>query len=73
MTGGAQQLAQEQEIPFLGSIPLDPRIGMSCDFGKSFLEDFQDTDTARAYVKVIENIKQELSLSIPQTSDPVLN
>jgi hypothetical protein len=27
-TGGAEQLATDMEIPFLGKLPLDPRIGM---------------------------------------------
>ena len=32
--GGAQAMAVQFDLPFLGSIPLDPRIGRSCDYGK---------------------------------------
>jgi hypothetical protein len=33
---------------------------MSCDFGKSFLEDFKESETAKAYFGVISRIKEEL-------------
>lgn len=33
-TGGANALAKEMGIPFLGAVPLDPRIGMACDYGE---------------------------------------
>lgn len=33
-TGGASALAKEMGIPFLGAVPLDPRIGMACDYGE---------------------------------------
>lgn len=26
-TGGGQQMAKEMDVPFIGKIPLDPRIG----------------------------------------------
>ena len=28
-TGGAEKMSADMAVPFLGSIPLDPRIGMS--------------------------------------------
>eukprot|EP00041_Stephanoeca_diplocostata_P017945 m.371658 g.371658 ORF g.371658 m.371658 type:complete len:385 (-) comp20868_c0_seq6:4610-5764(-) len=37
-SGGAQKMADEMGVPFLGSIPIDPRIGKACDEGKSFIE-----------------------------------
>src|ERR1700761_325325 len=36
-TGGALALARETNVEFLGSIPLDPRIGRSADRGVSFV------------------------------------
>ncbi|CAG8782934.1 5644_t:CDS:2, partial [Acaulospora morrowiae] len=37
-TGGAKKMAEECNIKYLGSIPLDPRIGKACDSGISFLD-----------------------------------
>lgn len=33
-TGGGRRLAKKMGIPFLGAVPLDPRVGMACDYGE---------------------------------------
>ncbi|CAG8673572.1 13763_t:CDS:2, partial [Ambispora leptoticha] len=53
-TGGAKKMAEEVDIPYLGSIPLDPRIGKSCDAGISFLDEYPDSPATRAYLDIIE-------------------
>ncbi|ORY51923.1 P-loop containing nucleoside triphosphate hydrolase protein [Rhizoclosmatium globosum] len=55
-SGGARGLAIEQNIPFLGSIPLDPRIGISGDFGESFVDQYQDSPAYAAYASIISSI-----------------
>jgi len=35
-TGGASKMCIDMNVPFLGSIPLDPRIARACDEGKNF-------------------------------------
>ncbi|KAJ1801765.1 cytosolic Fe-S cluster assembly factor nbp35 [Coemansia sp. RSA 2599] len=56
-TGGAKALCEDLGIPLLGSIPLDPRIGRSCDQGSSFLDAFADSPAAQAYAAIIAKIK----------------
>ncbi|KAF9914388.1 cytosolic Fe-S cluster assembly factor nbp35 [Lobosporangium transversale] len=60
-TGGARKMAADTSVRFLGSIPLDPRIGMSCDQGLSFLEEYPDSPATKAYLNIIEEIKKVLS------------
>lgn len=36
-TGGAKKMCEELKVPFLGSLPLDPRIARCCDEGKDFV------------------------------------
>lgn len=55
-TGGAKAMCLELEIPFLGSIPLDPRIGKSCDLGVSFTDEYPDSPATQAYLDVIDRI-----------------
>ncbi|XP_031575284.1 cytosolic Fe-S cluster assembly factor NUBP1 homolog [Actinia tenebrosa] len=55
-TGGAEKMAEEMKVPFLGRIPLDPRIGKSCDEGKSFFTEIPDSPAAKAYMNVIQNV-----------------
>ena len=57
-TGGANQLAGNAGIPFLGKVPLDPRIGMSCDYGESFFDAFPDSPACIALREVIEKMSQ---------------
>ena len=58
-TGGARQLAQETGIPFLGAVPLDPRIGMTCDYGESFFDNFPDSPACTALHAVVKRVKEE--------------
>ncbi|XP_027045869.1 cytosolic Fe-S cluster assembly factor NUBP1 homolog isoform X2 [Pocillopora damicornis] len=55
-TGGAQKMAADMEVPFLGKVPLDPRIGRCCDEGKSFLSEVPESPAANAYKQIIQKI-----------------
>ena len=57
-TGGGKQLCDDMEIPFLGSVPLDPRIGMACDFGESFLDSFPDSPACHALRAVVKKVSE---------------
>ncbi|KAF4526266.1 hypothetical protein B566_EDAN010976 [Ephemera danica] len=47
-SGGAQKMAEELNVKFLGSLPLDPRLGRSCDDGSHFLAEFADSPAAKS-------------------------
>ena len=57
-TGGAKALCEELGLNFLGSIPLDPRIGKSCDLGVSFTDEYPDSPATTAYLDVIERVRK---------------
>ncbi|KAM6957837.1 cytosolic Fe-S cluster assembly factor nubp1 [Aplochiton taeniatus] len=52
-TGGAERMCEELALPLLGRVPLDPRIGRSCDEGKSFLTQTPDSPAAKAYHHIV--------------------
>ncbi|KAI9355980.1 cytosolic Fe-S cluster assembly factor NBP35 [Zopfochytrium polystomum] len=60
-SGGAEAMSRDMGVPFLGSIPLDPRIGSSCDFGESFLDQHQDSPAYTAYMNIVAAIKKSLA------------
>ncbi|KAI9800282.1 MAG: cytosolic Fe-S cluster assembly factor nbp35 [Piccolia ochrophora] len=62
-TGGARGLARETGVPFLGSVPLDPRIGMACDYGESFFDNFPDSPACKALRGVVKRVSEEMGLS----------
>lgn len=61
-TGGGRRLAKETGIPFLGAVPLDPRIGMACDYGESFFDNFADSPACQALRDVVRRVGEELGL-----------
>jgi Mrp family chromosome partitioning ATPase len=61
-TGGGSSLAKETGIPFLGAVPLDPRIGMACDYGESFLDNFPDSPACKAIKRVVERVCEEIGV-----------
>ena len=55
--GGGENAARELGVPFLGRIPLDPRFVITGDTGKPFIDEYPDSDTARALDEIIIAIK----------------
>jgi ATP-binding protein involved in chromosome partitioning len=52
--GGGEKMASEMEVPFLGKIPIDPKIVEHSDSGMPFLEYVADSETAKAFEAVME-------------------
>ena len=46
-TGGGELLAKEMSVPFLGKIPLEPALVLSCDAGKPYVDSYSETKTAQ--------------------------
>ena len=65
-TGGARKLARDAGIPFLGVVPLDPRIGMACDYGESFFDNFPDSPACAALQGVVKRVQEEAGISTAQ-------
>jgi ATP-binding protein involved in chromosome partitioning len=58
--GGGERIAREMGIPFLGAIPIDPRIAEASDRGVPIVHADPGSDIARAYQAIAENMLQEL-------------
>ncbi|PVX25036.1 MAG: ATP-binding protein [Candidatus Bathyarchaeum sp.] len=56
-SGGGEKVAQEYSVPFLGSIPLDPRVCESSDIGHPFIMEHPDSPAAKAFMTIVEKIK----------------
>ncbi len=58
--GGGERAAQELGVPFLGRIPIDPRIVESGDNGQPFILNQPDSGAAHAFNDIVEKIIQQL-------------
>jgi Mrp family chromosome partitioning ATPase len=61
-TGGAEKMCADLGVPFLGRIPLDPRVARSCDEGKFALAEYPDSPASQAF----EDIFKKVMLSLQQ-------
>lgn len=55
-----KQLAKMMEIPFLGSIPIDPLFSEAADTGVPVVDLHQGSLTARAFVEIAETLSKQL-------------
>ncbi len=54
--GGGEKLAEELGVPFLGRIPVDPRIVTTGDSGKPVVAAYPNSQTAEVFGKIIKNV-----------------
>jgi Mrp family chromosome partitioning ATPase len=57
-TGGGKKAAADLGIPFLGTIPIDPAIVQASDAGKPYALQNPDSDAAKVFGDIIEEIKK---------------
>ncbi len=55
-SGGGERLAKEMGVPFLGRIPIDPRIAETCDNGSSFIRESAATPNGKAFAGIMARL-----------------
>ncbi len=56
--GGGENAAKDLKIPFLGRIPIDPRIVETGDSGKPFVMSYSDSESAKAFSEIVKKIEE---------------
>jgi ATP-binding protein involved in chromosome partitioning len=59
-SGGGKKMAQEMEVAFLGSIPIDPKVGEDSDKGTPFILSHKDSSSAKAFMEIVKNVDEYL-------------
>jgi ATP-binding protein involved in chromosome partitioning len=65
-SGGGHRIAQSLSVPYLGSIPIDPKVCDNADEGLSFLSENPTLPTAVAFIEIVTRAKQFLTKQTPQ-------
>lgn len=60
-SGGGKKMAEETGVPFLGSIPIDPKIGVDSDKGVPFVMEHSDSVGAKAFVEIVKKVEAYLN------------
>lgn len=54
--GGGERAALDLGVPFLGRVPIEPRIVDGCDTGKPFVADGNDSPAKEAFLNLTERV-----------------
>ena len=59
-SGGGEKMSKEMGVVFLGSIPIDPKIGVDSDKGEPFIVAQKDSAATKAFMQIVEKIQATL-------------
>jgi ATP-binding protein involved in chromosome partitioning len=59
-SGGGEQIARDFDLPFLGRVPMDPRVVIAGDTGKPYLSSDEDTLATKAFSTVVAAVSNRL-------------
>ena len=59
-SGGGKKMAEETGVPFLGSIPIDPKVGVDSDKGSPFVVEHPDSTAAKAFTEIVKKVEAYL-------------
>jgi predicted Fe-Mo cluster-binding NifX family protein len=65
MSGGGQNTAADMGVPFLGSIPVDPKLAEACDNGQVFIEQYAASQTAGLFREIMKPIMDPDGENVP--------
>jgi len=51
-SGGGEEMAAQMGVPFLVRIPIDPEVVRSCEASVPYVEQFSDSETAKAFAHI---------------------
>lgn len=55
--GGGEKISKELQVPFLGRIPIDPKICEDSDIGLPFVVEHADSPAAKAFMGIVKRIE----------------
>jgi ATP-binding protein involved in chromosome partitioning len=67
--GGGEALAEELGVPFLGRIPLDPKLSYCSDLGIPFVYQHPESPASKAMVRVADNIEARIHWAACQVEE----
>ncbi|MEM2889665.1 MAG: Mrp/NBP35 family ATP-binding protein [Candidatus Bathyarchaeia archaeon] len=66
--GGGEKISKDLEVPFLGKIPIDPRICEDSDKGIPFVIENANSPATKAFMTIVEKIEDFLNEKAKQTN-----
>ncbi len=57
-SGGGEKMAKEAGVTFLGSIPIDPQVGVDSDKGTPFVYAQKDSAASKAFMDIVDKVQK---------------
>lgn len=57
-SGGGERMAQQVGVPFLGSIPIDPEVGVDTDKGTPFVLAHKNSAASKAFMQIVAKVQE---------------
>jgi ATP-binding protein involved in chromosome partitioning len=64
--GEGKKMAEERGIPFLGKIPIDPKVSASSNQGMPFVISQPDSQASKAFMAIVEKVEEYLMARHPK-------
>jgi len=62
--GGGERAALEMRVPFLGRIPIDPKMVISCDAGTPFVVDPGPSEVREAFANLTQAVVRAMEKAV---------
>jgi ATP-binding protein involved in chromosome partitioning len=59
-SGGGQKMASEMKVDFLGSIPIDPKVGVDADKGLPFVISHPESEASKVFNEIVAKIEAKI-------------
>lgn len=67
-SGGGEQVAREFDLPFLGRVPMDPKVVIAGDDGQPYLSSAEESPAVAAFTDIVTAVENRL----PPVAAPVV-
>jgi Mrp family chromosome partitioning ATPase/predicted Fe-Mo cluster-binding NifX family protein len=65
-SGGGFKTALAMNVPYLGRIPLDPKLVECADAGESYIDKYPNSETSKAFDNLVEQITESKQAQVPE-------
>ena len=58
--GGGEKASRDLDVPFLGKVPLEPKLVEDGDAGVPFLKHMEDSEAAKAFMSIVDKVREKV-------------
>merc|ERR1712179_639109 len=51
-SGGGKALAEHAKVPFLGAVPIEPKLALAAESGQDFIQQFQESEASKSLTRI---------------------